>query len=62
MIGHRLEAFEEALAEDDARAIHVVMGMPVLSSLVMKAARRLAERGVRNLVALAEERRISGGS
>jgi hypothetical protein len=35
------------------------MGMPVLSSLVMKAARRLAERGVRNLVALAEERQLS---
>ena len=38
------------------------MGMPVLSSLVMKAARRLAERGVRNLVALAEERRIPGAT
>jgi hypothetical protein len=38
------------------------MGLPVLSGLVMKAARRLAERGVRNLVALAEERRIAGGS
>jgi hypothetical protein len=38
------------------------MGMPVLSGLVMKAARRLAERGVRNLVALAEERRTSAGS
>ena len=38
------------------------MGIPVLSGLVMKAARSIAERGVRNLVALAEERHISGRS